>query len=697
MDDKELCALIDRKISGALNDDGDQLSDRRQTSYDYYMGAKFGNEREGHSQVVTREVFETIEWALPSIMRVFAGERAVGFEPEGMEDEQAADQETEVIRHLMFNQENGFLTIHNWCKDALLYPNGYAKIWIDHEEKTTTERYKGLTLEQLVALSDSEGVEFVAANSFPFGPVEIYDVEVKVTRKTPKLRFEAVPPEEVLVDSGLTSVDLDRADFVCHRTVRTRSDLIQEGYSSSQLDKVGAGDEESTERTHRKNWEEDSAEDGEGALRRFTVDECYLIADYDDDGIAERRRVVKIGSEIFENEEYDYVPLVALSAIVMPHMHAGVGLADCVKDLQEVSSALMRQLLTNLYRINQPRKYVGENALLEGSITMDSLLNAASEIIPVRDPSSIMPEQIQSLAGAILPVMQTVSEQKQMRTGVNPQISLDPKILQQSTMGAFTAALDHASQRLEMIVRVMAETGIKSAMKKAHRLIRENFGQSLALKLRGSWVNVSPQEWRERTNLSVSVGIGTHNKAEKMQALMGVMQMQEKLMAMGMVGPEHIYAAASELVEASGLEGAERFFRNPAKTQLPQQQPDPLMLAQVESLKMQAQALQLDAQSKMTRAQIEGQKAQLERERAQFEAGIKARESELKAQIAQYEAQTAAGKTQAEVANIHADSRLKDAQRIKALEDARAQDIENDAAETGVIDFLKGVAGGAGT
>ncbi len=43
--------------------------------------------------------------------------------------------------------------------------------------------------------------------------------------------------------------------------------------------------------------------------------ECYLKIDWDDDNYAELRRVVKIGNEIFENEECDDIPIVALSSI----------------------------------------------------------------------------------------------------------------------------------------------------------------------------------------------------------------------------------------------------------------------------------------------------------------------------------------------------------------------------------------------
>jgi len=267
-------------------------------------------------------------------------------------------------------------------------------------------------------------------------------------------------------------------------------------------------------------------------------------------------------------------------------------------------------------------------------------------------------------------------------------------VLRDSTMGAFAAALDHASQRLEMIIRLMAETGIKCAIRKAHRLVRESFGPELALKLRGQWANVNPQEWRERTDLKVSVGVGTQNRQEKVAALSAVMAIQKELMPLGMASPEHIYNAVSELITANGIEGPERFLLNPAKQPLPQQQPDPLVMAQVESLKVQAQAMQLDAQSKMTRAQIEGAKAQLDRERAQFEASMKAREADLQAQQALWAAQTAAGEAQAKVQNINADSALKAAQRVKTLEEARALDIDSDAQESQVIDILKSVANG---
>lgn len=686
MDDDELANLIERKLEQSINGDGTAESTARQTSMDYYLGEKYGNERDGHSQVVTREVFEAVEWALPSIMRVFSGERVAAFIPESAEDEDAAEQETDVVNHLLFEKENGYLALQMWVKDCLLYPNGYAKIWVEQVERTKTERYRNLAVEQVVQLNESEGVEIVAATAYPGPKGEGYDVECRVTQTYPCLKFEPVPPDEVRVSNRLRTVELDESDFVAHVTNKTRSELLEMGVPSDLLDKVGDGYDETSEGANRDRFNVSDPDADDGAMREYEVSECYLLVDVDGDGIAERRRVVKIGREIWTNEEEDYCPLVAMAAILMPHTHTGIGMSEAVQDLQLISSTLMRQLLTNLYRINQPRKYVGENALLDGSMTMDALLDAAAEIVPTRDPGSIVPEQIQSLAASILPVMQEVATQKQLRTGVNPQISLDPNVLKQATEGAFNQAMDHASQRLELAIRGMAETGIKSALRKAHRLIRENFGTQLAVKLRGSWAPVNPREWAERTNLKVAVGIGTKSRQERLGAVMGIAAMQEKLMAVGLVQPQHIYAMASEMVEASGFEGAERFFVNPNKTPLPEKQPDPMMLAQIESLKAQGQAMMTDAQSKMARAQIEGQKAQMERERAMFEAQMRQREAALKEQQAQFEASTAAGKAQAEVRHIDADSLLKEAQRLKALAEAKGLVLDNEAQEAGVFD-----------
>ena len=62
-----------------------------------------------------------------------------------------------------------------------MYPAGYAKIWVEQVDRVQTERYRALTIEQVIQLNDSEGIELVAATAYPTELGELYDVECKVT------------------------------------------------------------------------------------------------------------------------------------------------------------------------------------------------------------------------------------------------------------------------------------------------------------------------------------------------------------------------------------------------------------------------------------------------------------------------------------------------------------------------------------
>lgn len=696
MTDSEIAAYLRSKIDGAQNDDGDEISVRRADNMSLYKGDLYGNERPGQSKVVTRECLEAVEWAMPSIMRIFGSStNAVVFEATGPEDEQQADQETDVVRHHIFELGNGFTAFHNWCKDTLMYPNGYAKIWADETKKVTTERYELLTAPQLTMLMQTEGVEIIGQESFvdmSMGqPVELFNVEVKITRTEKVLRFESIPPEEVLVDSDHALLDLDDCLFVAHKVERTFTWLVNNGFDADKLRAIGGDEDADYEEDSRRLFQERVDDDESEALKEYTVYECYAWIDHDGDGVASQRRVVLIGNEVFENEESDYCPIVAMSAVMMPHQHTGLSLIDLTKDIQEMSTALTRQLLTNIYRINVPRKYVGVGALVDGGLTMDALLNLESEYIPTENPGMIVPEVIQPMGDMILPAMQQVSEQKMLRTGINPQMSLDPSILKDATKGAFNTAMDHASQRLEMIVRVMAETGVKKAFQKAHRIIREHMGNKAAIKLRSSWVDVNPAEWRERTNIRVQVGVGNQNREEKGRMLTQIMGMQMQAMQAGLpiANPQNLFNAMAEISDSFGFRDPERFFSDPSKMPPPEPPPpDPAL----ELYKAQAQALMIEAQAKMGQVDASREKLKLEAQVQQSTIQLKQMQLQMDQMKAQSDAQSKQTKDamdyQLRIAELEAkttDAELKEAQAIKALQEARKLDIDSDITMASVI------------
>lgn len=635
MTDDELASLLGSLRDNMLSAYDDNQTDKRQDNLNAYLGEPDGREVEGYSQYRTREVFEGIEWALPSLLKTFtAGDRIVEYDPVGPEDEDQAAQETDVVNHALLKENNGFLTFYEWFKDALMYPNSYAKVWTEHKTTSTTERYMGLDIQQVGQVFDDPDSEIVEAEEVE-GPEPTYNLKVKVTKTAPKLMFAALPPEEVLVDDDLTGVCMDEAQAVCHRVRRTKSYLIEAGYDPDKLEEAGDDDSDySDERTNREGHYRDDSEQDD-SLKTYWVEEWYLQVDYDGDGIAERRKVDKIGSVIFENIEYDYQPIVALSCIPMSHRHEGLSLADVLKPIEELATYFARGINDNIARINRPRKYVSEAGLLDDGSTLDQLLDIDSEYILTRAPGMIEAEQHQPVIQELLAAKQELDAQNKIRTGVSPSLSLDPEVLQKSTMGAFQGALQEASQRIEMIARIFAETGVREVMIKAHRQIKEHQDKPKTLKLRGKWIATNPTDWRDRTNVTVNVGLGFNNKEKQTALRMELLGIQKEALAANLTTPKHIYNTLADLVTDAGLGSPDKYFLNPDEAPPPEPQPDPMAeaaMAQAEDFRAAAQAKLRDAERKdaETRSKLELEAMDLELRAAQVEKTIEeAREKDL--------------------------------------------------------------------
>ena len=718
MSEQELSTLIGQRINAAMNREDGDLSDVREALYAQYFGGAYGHERDGHSSFVSREILEAVEWAKPTLIRMYtSGDKVVTFEPVNVEDEEAAAQETDIVNYRVSRANGGdsFVAISELITDALLNPTAYAKVWMEEKTVRTIGESRGLSAEQLAKLDEEEGVDILEHRSYtikvpvPMIPgmemlplpmrqqeIEVFDVKHRriETKQTHKL--VGVPAEEVLIDADLHSVNLDDANFVCHRSRQSFTNLVNQGYDREMLEKVGSSQDEVTwneERVNRNFYEDespgrtnDSGLGGDDSMRMYWVHECYLWVDFDGDGVGEYRRVVRIGDDIFENEETNYQPLVAMSTILVPHKHNGLSLAQLVQDLQLLLTELTREMIDNVRAINVRRKFMDVNAMVPDGATLMASLNPAATIIPVQtDPTrAIMPDPATPVMGDLLPLIQDMRNATSLRTGIAPENAIDKNVLQQSTYGAFMGAMERANERLELIARVMGETGIKQIYRKFHQLQRMFPDIATTVKLRNKWVEVDPEGWRDRTDVSVNTGLGFSNKQQQMQATMQAIELQKGLFEMGLVTEKEIYNAHAKFVEVSGLGSPDFLFKNPSDPgwQPPQPKPNPeaeRLMAEAQALTIGAQTnqdkVQADAQIDMTKAQTDQFKAQATAQKDQAahqarmrELDIKDEERESRARLNQVEAI----KTVAETENTETDTELKEAQTAKAFADAAA-------------------------
>ncbi len=646
-DDNKLKSILESEIDDAIGYLETETTDERQQSLEYYNREPYGNEVEGKSQIVTGEVAEVVDGALPQLMRVFtSADDAVVFEPVNQGDEQTAEQATEYVNHIFYKDNNGFEIMHDWMKDALLQKVGVVKAYWDDKTDVTKEKYYGLSDDELAMIMQDDEVEVVEQDSVvvqeaqydPMTGMEIspalsaHDIKVKRSVDKGKVVVENVPPEEFLISKRARTIA--DAPFVAHRKMMTRGELIAMGYDEDTVMSLSTGDalEFSPERIARyARGEQPTDMDSDDEMMQLVeYFECYIQTDYDDDGIPEMRRVCYASNEILHNEECDYVPFHSICPIPIPHKFYGHSLADRAMDLQLIKSTITRQMLDNLYLTNNYR--VGA---VEGQVNLDDLLTStAGGVVRMKNPNAIVPMTVQSNAAQSFPMLGYLDEIQAKRTGVSDaQQGLNPDLLQNVTAAAVNAMSSASQGKLELIARIFADTGISSLFKGILQLVCKYQQKERIIRVNNKYVPFDPREWNSEYNISVNVGLGTGSKQEQLATMQMILAKQEQLLSTyGLGNPlvnlKQYRDTLAKFVQMAGfkddsaflMEVTEEQAQQLAQMQAQQQgQADPntesaKILAQVEREKAE-----LKAQTEMAKLQMDREQFQLEQKRKELE------------------------------------------------------------------------------
>lgn len=579
MTNDELLALIENEERQCISSTSGALAEQRREALQYYYGQPYGNEIEGRSQVVTTEVKDAVEGILPALMAIFtSSDEIVRFEPQGMEDDAAAQQATDYINYIFTRSNNGFLTLYCLFKDALLQKNGYAKVYWEDYTDSGIETYQNLTsMEVAFMLQDTE-LQLEEAELVP--NTDIYKTATfRRVRSYGKACIDPVPPEEVLISREAPN-DLSRARFVEHRTRKSISQVREMGFKVEDgIADFAPNAEHNEERYERFKFDDAEAmqrtDIADPASRLVWVCEAYLHVDFDGDGHAEYRKVTKIGKTILDNVEFDSLPIVGGTAILMPHKHYGLSVHDLVKDIQLQSSALLRNLLDNTYLVNNERKVV-----LDGMVNMDDLLTSRpGGIIRAKAMNAVQPLVPSALGAPAYNLLEYLQKIKQNRVGTRDfDQAVDPNALNAK---AHTAELVSASaqERIKLMARILAETVVKPLFWKLMELVSKHQQKPQMVKLRNQWIQVDPREWKNKFNMTVTVGLGTGSQAATLQGAMGVLQVQQAMLQAGLmnrvVTEKNIYEAAKKYAKAVFPKDADALFTDPSTLPPPQPQPNP--------------------------------------------------------------------------------------------------------------------------
>ena len=659
--DPKLRIILSNQIRNALGYLGGQLSQSRKKSIEYYLGDKLGTEIDGRSQVVSTDVSDTVESILPNLLRIFtASDKVVRCDPVTAEDVPLADQATAYINHVFYKDNNGFQLLYNFFKDALIEKNGFLKIYYDESEKVEHETYKNLTQAEKDALNDTQDeieeveeevfedekakeafdkqIEALEAQGLDTSQIQkpnfnLYNCKIKRIKKQGKIKIESVPPEEFLIDR--TAKSIDDAEFVSHKVLMTRSEIIEMGFDEEEVMQLPTSSVDiynNEEIVRQRNIDEYPVDTpADKSTEKVLVYESYIRYDADGDGIAELRKIISAGDDgytVLENMPCDNIPFVTITPIPMPHRFYGRSISELVEDIQLMKSTVMRQLLDNMYLTNNNRV-----AIMDGMVNMDDLLTTrpGGVVRTKQPPSQVMqPLQAQPISQQAFPLLSYLDSVREVRTGITKQVQgLDPDTLSAKTATGVNALMTQTQMRSELIARIFAETGVKDLFRKIFELMVKYQDKERVVMLNNQYVPVKPTEWRDKFNINIVVGLGTGSKEQQILLLNNILERQIQAFSlqggkeMPMVTLKNMYNTLSKIIENAGLKNVESYFVDPDLGKQMMQPPAPPPLTPIEKIEF----TRIDSENKRKIADLELQYQELQQKSQEmaleFEAKIK--------------------------------------------------------------------------
>ena len=678
----------------------------------------YDKETANRSTYVSTDVRDAIMLMLPGLIRLFgASEAPVYLVPRSQAEVDQAQQSTDYVNYVFWNDNSGFLILYGALKDALTVRTGFVKWWCDENKETVRKRFTRITADQVhqLLLENPSAKIVKVGNPIPSGmpppppsmppglppgpaagappmpnaappggppapggapptgpmpsaspnmgpppgpmagappppmpprpppggapppsssmgsppglpsgpppgpmagapspplpmappppPPPVFDeVIVQFEIDKPLIKCAGVPPEEMRLDRYARSWKDSR--IVGHERVVPMDQMIAMGYSREQcLEYVQsqAINEFTMEAQLRNPGRFMSTRVGDGVK----FGQWYIKADQNGDGQPELRYICTMGEDhdIVSDEEANRIKFALFSCDPISHTIVGDSIADYTEDIQKIKTNMMRGVLDSLAESINPKTVVNELM-----VNLDDALNDdLGAVIRTRgDPSqAVMYTQTPFVGQAALPILELINDMLSRRTGLTDAAKgLDPKAIQSSTQIGVEAVINGAQERVELVARVLCETGFRDLFTGLYNEICENPNPPRTLRINGKFVPYDTSTFDASMTVEVNPNLGKGNDMVRMMALSGIKQDQQALVAqMGLsnpiCGPTEMLNTMTDMLALANVKNVGRYFKTPNPMEMQQLLSAP---KQPDAQTMAAQAMQEKVRSETAKA-----------------------------------------------------------------------------------------------
>ena len=571
------------------------------------------------SEFCSRDIKSTIKWMLPSLVEPFLGtDDPVDIQAVNIEDDEKAKKVQQLLKYQLQRKNAYPAFIESEWKDALKYNWCVAKVWWKREVER--KRYK-----QMISSRDTEYVILLEQEEAA-GNVEVVDIKplkeapdifiltfdkVTVTANNPVVQYMS-PDELRYTPDGRNVQD---AKFVAHRKIVNGDYLKQKEAEGvyKNVDKAmrdyqnGGGDTRPDELQVLSNKELDTIgtrlSDDDLASQQFELYECYLHVDYNNDGRFESVIVHAIGEtpiRISKND-MDMAPFFHFSAESDPinAFNESEGFTDDLEQMQDLKTAIFRQIITNVAKNNSPQTFVNNNVDVDALINNDEYVLCDTTDNPATQVSVGGQLPVSPLSMDVVQYAQNEIEAQSGSTRYNQ--GLDSNSLNKTATG-ITAILGQAEKRMKQMSRMFAENFIVPIFKFIILLNQKYMDQEQLIRLTNKTIVITKDELNIDYNLIINVGLGPGTKEAMIQYLMVMINQIYPILAQaGLITPNSWYNIVTELLEKMGIRNVANYILDPNSE---------------EAAAFKAEQEEKAKQAAMMQMQAEMQKAQMEIEKA---------------------------------------------------------------------------------
>ena len=564
-DDTVYQATVRAMIDDAISFEEGTLAPAREENLNYFF-AEYPGPEEGKSSAVSTDFRDTVMAILPSLIRIFTStERICNCVPNYHGQEGMAKQCTEYLNYVLWEDNDGFLILHDIMKNALRCKTGVMRWYTDNSEEVTEQEYQNISQEQLqILMGEAPNAEILEQQPHPTIPELIGVLRIKFVKSKPTIKICSVPLDEFRISRKGKSVE--DTPLIGHDQIVNVSELVRMGYPLEQLmDFMGATpDNFNMDRVFRNSGLDEGDLTDAWDIRYG----CYYIKiDKDGDGITELRKISTIGDNhtIIDDEVVQYPNFAVWCPDPEPHTIIGDTPADLVKDIQLIKTNMLRGSLDSLAQSIWPRTVFNQTVT-----NSDDVLN--DEIgAPIRTNGSPA-DSVMSLTHAfvgqpVFNMFQIMEQLRQSRTGISDASKgVDPRALQSTNVTGIDAIVQGAQERIELCARILAETGMKQLFRGLLREIVNHPNQERTIQLSGKWETINPSTFDPTMRVSVNPTLGKGSDMTRLMILQDVKQTQTAIMTQfgvenPLCGIQEFRNTLTDILAIANVKNVGRYYR----------------------------------------------------------------------------------------------------------------------------------------